>query len=667
MDGADYALGLVVVAAYAGCAAWCGVVLRRLVVPSWRGPLALLAATILALSVLVVVAELLGAVGLFRRWALLAALAVATGAATWIGRRTSTRSEPTAAALPGHRLELTDAVVLGAALALAFEPYIRRVGTVYRRGMLEWDTHWYHAPVAARFAETGDLTRLHAVNNSADSFLPFNTELLHAVGMAATGRDVLSPLVNLAWLALAVLAAWCLGRVWNAGAAAVAAAAVVATMPVMVYASAGSAGNDLAGIALLLAAAAFAVHGATSPRVVGLAGLAAGLAVGTKLTMIAPVLALTAVLGVAWVRERAPRAAVVWLGAILVTGGFWYLRNAVRAHNPFPWFELSIGSWTLLPASTEVPPDCGTTSVADRLTDLDVVRDVFRPALASAFGPRWGVVLVVALAGAVLALWGERRQRGLAVVALVSGAAYLVTPATAGGTISPASCFDYNTRFATPALALGLVLFALVSARWSRYARLGAVGLVLLLAAVPPFSAPRLAAGVVGGLLGAAVVRFRVAPSRRRVAVGAAAVVGAVAVSGWFVQDFYYEHRYATGSLPEPIEASARTLRDRDHLRIAVGGFRGHYALYDAGLTNRVEFPVVEGPHGTLERITTCRAWQEALRNGRYDYVVTYGTEATRPPPEADWTRAYPGATRVLRDGLNELFALRPGGGTACP
>ena len=667
MDGADYAVGLVVVAAYVGCAAWCGVVLRRLIGPACRGLLALLAATILALSVLVVVAEVLGAFGLFRRWALLAALAVAAAAATRIARRSSAGSETTAPAPPARRLVVTDAVVLGAALALAFEPYLRRIGTVYRRGMLEWDTHWYHAPVAARFSETGDLTRLHAVNNSADTFLPFNTELLHAVGMVATGRDVLSPLVNLGWLAFAVLAAWCLGRFWNAGAAGVAATAVVVTTPVMVYASAGSAGNDLAGMALVLAAAAFVVRGAASPRMVGLAGLAAGLAVGTKLTMIAPVLALTAVLAVAWVRERAPRTAVVWLGAILVTGGFWYLRNAVRAHNPFPWFELSIGSWTLLPSSTELPPDCGTTSVAERLTDLDVVRDVFRPALASAFGPRWGIILVVALAGAVLALWGERRQRGLAVVALISGAAYLVTPATAGGTISGASCFDYNTRFATPALALGLVLFALVSAGWGRYARLGAVGLVLLLAAVPPFSASRLAAAVVGGLLGAAVVHFRVATSRRLVPVGAAAVVGAVVVSGWFVQDFYYEHRYAAGSLPEPIEASARALHDRNHLRIAVGGFRAHYALYDAGLTNRVELPVVEGPHGTLERITTCRAWQEALRNGRYDYVVTYGTEATRPPSEADWTRAFPGATRVLRDGLNELFALRPGDGVACP
>ena len=130
-----------------------------------------------------------GPSALFRRWALLAGLLVA-GGGRGVARPTQQLPAPirsTGASRAG-RLEPTEAVVLGAALALAFEPYLRRVGTVYRRGMLEWDTHWYHAPVAARFAETGDLTQLHAVNNSADSFLPFNTELLHAAGMLATGR-----------------------------------------------------------------------------------------------------------------------------------------------------------------------------------------------------------------------------------------------------------------------------------------------------------------------------------------------------------------------------------------------------------------------------------------------------------------------------------------------
>ena len=161
--------------------------------------------------------------------------------------------------------------------------------------MLEWDTHWYHAPVAARFAETGDLTQLHAVNNSADSFLPFNTELLHAVGMVATGRDVLSPLINLGWLALAVLAAWCLGRVWNAGAAAVAATAVVARLRSWSTRLRGPPGTTSPASRCCSPPRRSSSTARRRRGWSGLAGLAAGLAVGTKLTLIAPVIALTAV------------------------------------------------------------------------------------------------------------------------------------------------------------------------------------------------------------------------------------------------------------------------------------------------------------------------------------------------------------------------------------
>ena len=667
MGGADYVLGIVVALAYCAAAASCGALLRRRLLPTWHGTPALLASVVLAISTAVVVTEALGAVGLLRRSALLLALAAVAGA-TWLATRRGPSPVPEARETArSRRLSVGEAVIAGAALALVLEPFVRRIGTVYRRGMLEWDTHWYHAPVAARFAETGDLTALHYVNNSADAFLPFNTELLHAVAMVATGRDLLSPLLNLGWLALALLAAWCLGRAWNAGAAALAAAAVVASTPIMIYASAGSVGNDLAGMALLLAAAALLVLAPVSAASVAVAGLAAGLAVGTKVTLIAPVLALTAVVGIGWMRRRAPRLALLWLGGIVLTSGFWYVRNTFRAHNPFPWFELRIGSVTPLPSSTETPPDCGTTSVSHYLTDLDVLRDAFRPALTSALGPRWALVAVVALIGALLALRGDRRLQGLAVVALVSLAAYVVTPATAGGPDGNPTCFDYNTRFATPAVALGLVLFAVASARWRPTAHLGGVLLLALLAAVLPFSASRLAAGLAGAALGAALVRVRVPASGIVLAGGTAAAVVGIAIGGWFAQERYFENRYAAGSLPEPIEQSALRLREREELRIAVGGFRAHYALYDVDLTNRVEFPFVPGPHGTLQRIATCRGWQEALRAGRYDYVVTYASEGIRPPPEADWTRSYPAATRVLRDGINELFALRPSTAIDCP
>ena len=42
-------------------------------------------------------------------------------------------------------------------------------------------------------------------------FYPQNSELLHADGMLLTGRDTLSLFVNYWWLAVAFLAAWCVG------------------------------------------------------------------------------------------------------------------------------------------------------------------------------------------------------------------------------------------------------------------------------------------------------------------------------------------------------------------------------------------------------------------------------------------------------------------------
>ena len=58
-------------------------------------------------------------------------------------------------------------------------------------------------------------------------FYPANSELLHAAGMVIIGRDVLSPLLNLGWSALALLASWCLGRPWGVGGLSVLGALVV--------------------------------------------------------------------------------------------------------------------------------------------------------------------------------------------------------------------------------------------------------------------------------------------------------------------------------------------------------------------------------------------------------------------------------------------------------
>ena len=87
-------------------------------------------------------------------------------------------------------------------------------GTVeaYRTGMNTIDTIWYHMPFAAQFAQSGSITSLQNINNdNVVAFYPASSEVVHAVGIVLLGNDLLSPIVNLGWLAMALLAGWCIG------------------------------------------------------------------------------------------------------------------------------------------------------------------------------------------------------------------------------------------------------------------------------------------------------------------------------------------------------------------------------------------------------------------------------------------------------------------------
>ena len=91
-------------------------------------------------------------------------------------------------------------------------------------------------------------------------FYPQNSELLHAVGILLTHRDTLSLFLNFGWLAIAFLAAWCIGRPYGRGHLTVVAAAIVLECHTLVVREPGAAKNDLAAAALLLAAIAILVN-----------------------------------------------------------------------------------------------------------------------------------------------------------------------------------------------------------------------------------------------------------------------------------------------------------------------------------------------------------------------------------------------------------------------
>ena len=186
------------------------------------------------------------------------------------------------------------------------------------------DTLWYHLPTAARFVQDGSITDLHYVDPGAIVvFYPATSPLLHGIGILFFGNDLLSPLINLGFLALALLAGWCFGRPFGVAPVTLTATAVLLATPGFVATQPGGAYNDVVGLALLLASLAVLVnseHGRnrTGIAALGVAALAAGLALGTKFTFIVPVAALS--VGVIAIARRGDRLrhGCVWLFVVRV-------------------------------------------------------------------------------------------------------------------------------------------------------------------------------------------------------------------------------------------------------------------------------------------------------------------------------------------------------------
>jgi hypothetical protein len=263
-------------------------------------------------------------------------------------------------------------------------------------------------------------------------------------------------------------------------------------------------------------------------------------------------------------------------------------------------------------------------------------------------GARWWLVVVLAAVGTVAALVSPRVPlRGLGVVALVTAAAYLFTPATGGG--HDARCFSFNTRFATPALALGLILLPLAFAKTRLGPLLSVVVLALTLAlTVHPSHEFAPLAGAFVLLAGVCLLGTRIRralPRRTSVALAVALALLAV-LGGRHEQRAYAQFRYDRATFSDPVAPIAGRLRHVHKARIAVVGLAENYPFYGADLSNRVGYPARRDEARFLP-YPTCRGWLLALDNGRYDYVVT-ARESTADSRATAWTRRYPGARELL-------------------
>jgi hypothetical protein len=749
MNFGDYLQGAIELIAVAAAMAYAAVGLRGRLLPGWSGASARLGEVVLGLSLLVVTLELVGAVGLYRPgWVLLASLLVGIGLGLALRPPRAGIPLPSPVAAP-----IGMAVAVAAALLVAAH-WAMPTQTGLDIGMYLPNTTWHNAPFAARFVQDHQVGALHftEVLDLTVWFYPQNSELVHSAGVLFLGNDFLSPLINIGWMSLCLLAAWAFARPYGGGPIAVLALALVLDANMLLLYQPGDAKNDTAGLFFLLASAAVLVNadvqrragfggaavgasaGSTrrtsavasesrpaasrgvpaaapngvAPLATGaliVAGLAAGLALGTKLNLLAPFGLLT--LGVIAVsRGYRWRATGIWVASSLVTGGFWFVRNLVKAGNPLPWINTGP-----LPGPDQLDINIREPhNVADYLFPPDgtVITDKFIPGLHESFGDLWPLVLLVVIGGFLAAIFRGRTPviRMLGVVALLSGIAYLFTPLTAAGPQGDPTAFTTNLRYASPAIGLGALLLAvdagllrprvqswllaalavllLVQAvpvwdlgeEWERDFVLGAIGLAFFLILVPVGLALAAQRGTSSALVtGAAVL-----------------ALAAVVAIGWPNSDDYVKDRYQASTAPSDFPTGMKAAlawfnRANPHdSRIAVVGGRPgfkQYVFYGDDLSNYVQYVARHRPHGAYLPIPSeaaqkgddpnaaaeCREWIDDLRAGGYDYAVIGPDQRTQSlaPIEATWTAAAGGTKLEERDGVSvfRLGNLDPAGCTA--
>ena len=329
---------------------------RRIAFPSWRGLPVVLIDVVFALSATTIVTQILGAVGLFSTAFVTIALAMCGGLAwVWLRRRARPAiavdhdppGQPTAEREAGRKVRTWQLTLASVGILVVAVAWIGRTTGGIARGMRTIDTLWYHLPVAARFVQLHRVTEIHFLDDDpVSSYFPWNSSLLHAVGMLFFGSDLVSTIVNVGWFALAIAAAWAAGRPWGVGPASALGMTFVLATPGIVETQPGGAYVDVVGLALLMTAIAIALQGTPSPRTVSqdlVAALACGLAAGTKFTFLAPAAAIC--LGLAVTSPRGARLRHTWViaaGAI-ATSVCWYARNTIATRNPLPNFSADLG------------------------------------------------------------------------------------------------------------------------------------------------------------------------------------------------------------------------------------------------------------------------------------------------------------------------------------
>jgi hypothetical protein len=699
----DYAFGVIGLALVAIPMAMGGVRLRRRLLPGWVGAPARLAEAILAVALLTVLLQLLGAFGILVPGVLIPA-ALVVGIGIYYGFWVNYEAQGTPPPSPPIPWPQTALALLAATFVAAH--WATGLQDVWARGMLTFDTLWYHGPFAARIADTGSVWGMHFTDPLyLNWFYPQNSELLHGAGIVLFNRDLFSPFVNFGWLGVALLSAWCIGRPYGVAPLSLTAVAIAMDTGPMVPREAGTPATDTVPVAMLLAAAAILINawaaresrlprpapegGRPTPAAAPLgailvAGLAIGIALGSKLTIWGVALAFA--IGVPFLVPREARWKAFWVftGGIAAVSAFWFFRNLIHAGNPLPWVR-HIGPIDLPGPNRglEGRTDFTVAHYIFNNPSTSLWRQYFLNPIENLLGPLWFLILGGASAGAILSIWRPRSPaiRLAGVITIVAAIAYLFTPLTAAGPEGHPLAFGINLRYLIPGFALGLALLPLEPRLTPERFRLPLIaGGLIALFLTSHYSDANVAwdgafasipwAVLIGIVLIGAPVGLALLARRDPYLAGTAGVVLVLAIAavGWAKQDDYLAHRYSRSEdFRFQLDQAVRWAKPTSGLRIGVAGTSGaynQYGFYGDAVDNYVQYVGRHLPEADFRAITSCPAFRQAVHDGDYDYLITtpkldLNNPATASPsPERGWVKNDPALHEILHASRVSVFRV---------
>jgi hypothetical protein len=594
LTAGDYLIGVVELFAVVAALAFGAYRARALLLPGWSGAPARLAEIVLGVTALVWISEILGTFGWFHEFTVLAAtIVVGIGAGVVSSRLEAGRAPAPSEAPPRPPVWNVAAIVAVLAVGALAAAWVVPTLSTLASGMDRTDSLWYHLPLAAKFVQTGYLGHIYFFDPIfLASFYPANSEVIHAVPMLFFDRDIVSVVINLGWLAVALLSAYCIGRPYGLGPQALIGSSIALGSQSLVEFQAGEALNDITGVAFVLAAVALLINGYAAgaaggdsttgrriaPAALAVAGIAAGFAAGVKLSFLAPVAALTVAVIVIAPRTTRLRATLVFGIPMLAAGGYWYLRNLIAVGNPIPYIG-SVGPISL-PAPVrdfQLRPDF---AVVHYWNDTSVWTNWFAPGLHESFGTLWPATLLGMLGVAVYAIWrgGEAILRALGAFVIVTAVAYVFTPLTAAGEQGAPIAFTWNVRYLAPAIAVGLaILPCLPAARATARRRavvLAALSIVLAftVGSLVQWNQGHVKGAVAAGVLvvlgaGAIALAHRrgwIASSQAWMRVALAVCAAGVAIAGGYVAERHYlENRFEDAGQSQDLTSAVPVLRHR--------------------------------------------------------------------------------------------------------